>query len=111
PGSPYPQAPNVLQHVRDIGITTFRGILAGGISDYFNWTTFDINGPEEATTTFATTALTDYAINFIHEHEAERPDEPWFIYQSYNAPHAVIGGGSPFQVPPRELHSVEIPGD
>jgi len=111
PGAAYPQAPGVLQHVRDLGITTFRGILAGGINDYFNWTTWDINAPEATTTTFATTALTDYAIDFIHEHEEEKPDEPWFVYQSYNAPHAIIGGGAPFQVPPSELHSVDIPGN
>jgi len=111
PGGAYPQAPGILQHVRDLGITTFRGILAGGINDYFNWTTWDINAPEATTTTFATTALTDYAIDFIHEHEEEKPDEPWFVYQSYNAPHAIIGGGAPFQVPPSELHSVDIPGN
>jgi arylsulfatase A-like enzyme len=111
PGGAYPQAPGILQHVRDLGITTFRGILAGGINDYFNWTTWDINAPEATTTTFATTALTDYAIDFIHEHEEGKPDEPWFVYQSYNAPHAIIGGGAPFQVPPSELHSVEIPGN
>jgi len=111
PGAAYPQAPGVLQHVRDLGITTFRGILAGGINDYFNWTTWDINAPATTTTTFATTALTDYAIDYIHEHEAEKPDEPWFVYQSYNAPHAIIGGGAPFQVPPSELHSVSIPGN
>jgi len=111
PGTAYAPAAGILQHARDIGLTTFRGIFGGGITDYFNWTTWDINGPEVATTTFATTALTDYAIDFVHQHEAEKPDEPWFVYQSYNAPHSIIGGGSPFQVPPRELHSVEIPGD
>jgi arylsulfatase B len=108
PTSPYPEAPGVLQHVRDLGIPIFRGILAGGISDYFNWTTYDINGPNVVTTTFATTALTDYAIDYIHQHEETRPDEPWIVYQSYNAPHAVIGGNSPFQVPPAELHSVDL---
>lgn len=108
PGSTYPQASGVLQHVRDLGITTFRGILAGGISDYYNWTTFDINGPAVATTTYATTALTDYAIDYIRDREAKRPDEPWFVYQAYNAPHAIVGGNSPFQVPPAELHSVDL---
>lgn len=111
PGASYPQAPGILQHVRDLGIVNFRGILAGGINDYFNWTTYDTNRPAETTTKFATSALTDYAIDFIHQHEAQKPGEPWFVYQSYNAPHSVVGGGSPFQVPPRELHSVDIPGD
>jgi arylsulfatase A-like enzyme len=108
PGSPYPEAAGVLQHVRDLGIPTFRGILAGGISDYFNFTTYDISGPDEVTTKFATSALTDYAIDYIHGHEEAHPDEPWFVYQAYNAPHAVVGGNSPFQVPPAELHSVDL---
>ena len=108
PSAAFPAAPGILQHVRDIGIETFRGILGGGVADYFNWTTFDINGPAVATTTYATTALTDYAIDYIHEHEAEKPGEPWFVYQAYNAPHAANGGNSPYQVPPRELHSVDL---
>ncbi len=94
--------------MRDLGITTFRGILGGGVVDYFNWTTYDINGPAVANTTYATTALTDYAIDYIHQHEATKPDEPWFVYQAYNAPHAANGGNSPYQVPPPELHSVDL---
>jgi arylsulfatase B len=108
PGTAYPAAPGVLQHARDLGIPTFRGLLGGGVADYFNWTTYDINGPEVANTTYATTALTDFAIDYIQKHEAEKPDEPWFIYQAYNAPHAANGGNSPYQVPPAELHSVDL---
>lgn len=108
PGGAFPAAAAILQHVRDLGIPTYRGILGGGLTDYFDWTSYDIDGPAEATTTFATTALTDYAIDYIHEHEATRPDEPWFVYQSYNAPHAAAGGNSPYQVPPAELHSVDL---
>jgi arylsulfatase A-like enzyme len=117
-GSIDPQPPSlvsgsstILQHVRDLGITTFRGILGGGVASYFNWTTYDINGPNVATTTYSTTALTNYAIDFIHQHETAKPDDPWFIYQAYNAPHAANGADSPFQVPPRELHSVNIPNN
>lgn len=108
PGGSFPAAPGILQHARDLGITTFRGILGGGLTDYFNWTAYDINGPAVPTTTYATTALTDFAIDYIRQHEAARPDEPWFIYQAYNAPHAAGGGNSPYQVPPAELHSVDL---
>jgi arylsulfatase B len=108
PTAAFPAAPGILQHIRDIGITSFRGILGGGVADYFNWTTFDINGPAVANTTYATTALTDYAIDYIHEHEETKPDEPWFLYQAYNAPHAANGGNSPYQVPPANLHSVDL---
>jgi arylsulfatase A-like enzyme len=85
--------------------------LGGGVASYFNWTTYDINAANVATTTYSTTALTNYAIDFIHRHETNKPDEPWFIYQAYNAPHAASGADSPFQVPPRELHSVNIPNN
>lgn len=108
PGGSFPGVDGILQHARDIGIKRFRGILGGGLTDYFNWTTFDINGPSLPNTTYATTALTDYAIEFIREHEATKPNEPWFIYQAYNAPHAAGGGNNPYQVPPRELHSVDL---
>jgi arylsulfatase A-like enzyme len=108
PGGAYPVASDILQHVRDLGITTFRGILGGGLADYFNWTAYDINGPSLAKTEFATSVLTDYAIDYIHEHEANSPDKPWFIYQAYNQPHAANGGSSPYQVPPAELHRVDL---
>ena len=94
--------------MRDLGITSYRGILGGGLTDYFNWTAYDINGPAVATTTYATTALTDYAIDFIHQQEATRPGQPWFLYQAYNAPHAANGGNNPFQVPPADLHHVDL---
>jgi arylsulfatase A-like enzyme len=108
PGGSFPQVPTILQHIRDLGITTYRGILGGGVADYFNWTTYDINGPNLANTTYATTALTDYAIDFIHQHETTKPDEPWFLYQAYNGPHAANGGNSPYQVPPPELHQTDL---
>ena len=108
PGTAFPGVAQILQHARDLGITTFRGILGGGVVDYFNWTTYDINGPEVANTTYATTVLTDYAIDFIHQQQATRPDQPWFLYQAYNAPHAANGGNNPYQVPPPELHHVDL---
>ncbi|HVT06514.1 MAG TPA: sulfatase-like hydrolase/transferase [Polyangia bacterium] len=97
----------ILQHVRDLGIKTYRGILGGALSDYFSWWTFDINGPQLANTTYSTTALTDYAIDFIHQ-QAANPSQPWFVYQAFNAPHAANGGNNPFQVPPPELHHVDL---
>jgi len=107
PTTPFPDSARVLQHVRDLGITTYRGILGGALTDYFNWTSFDINGPAVASTTYTTTALTDYAIDFIHQ-QATNPTQPWFLYQAFNAPHAANGGNNPFQVPPPELHHVDL---
>jgi arylsulfatase B len=108
PDTPFPGAAQILQHVRDLGITTYRGILGGGLTDYFNWTAYDINGPEVANTTYTTTVLTDYAIDFIHQQQRTRPEQPWFVYQSYNAPHAANGGNNPYQVPPTALHHVDL---
>jgi len=101
-------AATILQHVRDIGITNYRGILGGGLTDYFNWWTFDENGPAVVNTTYSTTALTNYAIDFIHQQKATNPGKPWFLYQSFNAPHAANGGNNPFQVPPPQLHHVDL---
>lgn len=107
PTTPFPDSARVLQHVRDLGIRTYRGILGGALTDYFNWTSFDINGPAVASTTYTTTVLTDYAIDFIHQ-QATNPAQPWFLYQAFNAPHAANGGNNPFQVPPAELHHVDL---
>src|SRR6478752_445974 len=107
-GVAYADAPKILQHVRDLGIPNFHGILGGALTDYFSWNIYDINGPAVPTTTYATTALTDLAIDYIHNQEATQPANPWFVYQAYNAPHAANGANSPYQVPPRELHSVDL---
>jgi len=107
-GVAYADSAKVLQHVRDIGVPDFHGILGGALTDYFSWNIWDSNGPAVPTTTYATTKLTDLAIDYIHKQEQAQPDKPWFVYQSYNAPHAANGGNSPYQVPPRELHSVDL---
>ena len=107
-GVAYADAPKILQHVRDIGVPNFHGILGGALTDYFSWNVYDINGPAVPTTTYSTTALTDFAIDYIHNQQQTRPGKPWFAYQAYNAPHAANGGNSPYQVPPRELHSVDL---
>lgn len=104
----FADAPRILQHVRDLGIPNFQGILGGGLVDYFSWNIYSTNGPALPTTTYATTGLTDLAIDYIHNHQQTRPKDPWFIYQSYNAPHAANGANNPFEVPPPELHHVDL---
>ena len=110
PGTPYTgfDVSQILQHVRDLGITTYRGILGGALTDYFSWTSYDINGPAVPYTTYTTSVLADYAIDFIHQQQATKPDQPWFLYQAFNAPHAANGGNNPYQVPPPELHHVDL---
>jgi arylsulfatase A-like enzyme len=96
------------QHVRDSGVLAFRGIISGGISNYFNWSYTDINGAVTSTTTYSTTALTDFAIDYIRAHR-ESSSDPWFVYLPYNAPHGT-GASTGFQVPPANLHSVDVGG-
>jgi arylsulfatase A-like enzyme len=99
--------PNI-QHVRDTGVPVFRGFVSGGISDYFNWNRTDIDGSVTNVRTYSTTALTDYAIEFIENHRQQSSD-PWFVYLPYNAPHGT-GASTGFQVPPANLHSVNVGG-
>ncbi len=36
---------------------------------------------------YATTAIADYAIDFLKEHEKKHEDKPWFTYLAFTAPH------------------------
>jgi len=93
-----------IQHVRDAGVPKFRGFLGAGLTDYFRWDVMDLDGTTTTSTTYATTAITDYAITFLDDHTRTRPSDPWFLYVAYNAPH------TPNQVPPVALHSVNVGG-
>lgn len=108
-GVAYPVANSILQHIRDVGIKTFKGVLGGAVVDLFDWTPYDIDvATQQPTTTYGTTELTNIAIDYIHQQESSSPDKPWFIYQSYNAPHASNGPSSPYQVPPANLHNIDL---
>jgi arylsulfatase B len=93
-----------IQHVRDAGVPKFRGFLGAGLTDYFRWDAVDLDGTTTTTTTYATSAITDYAVTFLDDHARTRPSDPWLMYVAYNAPH------SPNQVPPVNLHSVNVGG-
>lgn len=94
-----------IKHVQDMRVPNFRGFLGAQIGDYYNWTAWDGNtGTAAPMNTYSTTALTNWAIDFIRWHEAERPQDPWFMYVPYNAVHA------PFQVPPAGMFSVDVGG-
>lgn len=93
----------VMAHVVALGVPTFRGMIKGPES-YFNWILYEPGVPNKTITTYSTTKITDLAIDYITAHEATRPNDPWFVYQAYNAPH------EPHQVPPSALHSVDLGG-
>lgn len=92
-----------------MGIGSFSGFIGGGVDDYFAWPLVSYPGVETAMTGYSTTVITDLALDYIASHDATSAPAPWFVQVAYNAAH------SPFQVPPAELHSVELgallPGD
>jgi arylsulfatase A-like enzyme len=85
-------------------VPNFHGFLGAQVNDYYNWVAYDSTGASSTITTYTTTALTDWAIEFIKKHEATRPQDPWFVYVPYNAAH------TPNQVPPANLHSIDVGG-
>lgn len=94
-----------IQHVQNMRVPNFRGFLGAQISDYYNWTAWDGNtGTAAPMQTYSTTALTNWAIDFMRWHKAERPQDPWFLYLPYNAVHA------PFQVPPAGTFTTDVGG-
>ncbi|QOD61576.1 sulfatase-like hydrolase/transferase [Polaribacter haliotis] len=76
-----------------MGVDYFAGILSGGVKDYYNWDLIE-NGTSSKNTEYATTKLTDLAINWT-----QNQTKPWFLWMSYNAPH------TPFHLAPTNLHS------
>ena len=68
------------------------------LDDYSNWPLV-INGVEQTSTTYHTTAITDMAIDWI-----QQQDDPWFTWIAYVAPH------SPYHLPPAELHNRSLSG-
>ena len=82
----------------DFGIDYFAGILNGSIPDYFNWN-LNINGVSSTETDYATSALTDLAVDWVEDQTT-----PWFLWLSYNAPH------TPYHLPPMTLHDRNLPG-
>jgi len=75
------------------GWTEFRGILGGGVTNYYNWSK-TINGTTtDDITAYTTTDQVDDAVAFI----TAQGSTPWFVWMGFNAPHA------PFHNPPSHL--------
>lgn len=91
---------NNVSHPNDMGINYYAGILDGGVPSYTNWS-LTVNGESSTSTEYATTKLTDLAINWVEEQT-----QPWFLWLAYNAAH------TPFHLPPNDLHSQgNLPSD
>ena len=83
------------------GVSHFAGFLSGALDSYFHWTIVE-DGEPTATDTYATTKLTDEAIDWV----GKQPDDPWFLWLAYNAPHW------PYHLPPADLapHATRLSG-
>jgi len=90
-GNPDPNHPALL------GVDHYSGNL-NNLTDYYNWET-TVNGIEMQTTQYHTSALVDYAIEWIEGQQA-----PWFTWIAFSAPH------SPFHQPPAEYNTRNLSG-
>ncbi|MEM9798409.1 MAG: sulfatase-like hydrolase/transferase [Pseudomonadota bacterium] len=84
-----------LNHPADFGVPYYFGLFSGALQDYENWTAVE-NGREVQVNRYATTEMTDRAIDWI-----AGQDDPWFLWLAYNAPH------DPFHLPPLNLHDFD----
>jgi len=82
-----------LTHPNDTGVSYYAGHLGAEVDDYFQWPLV-INGVEQTSNVYHTTAVTDLAINWI-----DNQSKPWLLWLAFAAPH------SPFHLPPSDLHN------
>ncbi|WDQ16242.1 sulfatase-like hydrolase/transferase [Rhodopirellula sp. P2] len=80
-----------MHHPNRRGFDHFCGMLTGG-HHYFPTTmnhVIERNGQrvEDFSSEYLTDFFTDEGLRFIDQHEAAKPDQPWFVFFSYNAPH------------------------
>ena len=76
------------------GWPEFRGIIGGGVTNYYDWEK-TINGTSTTSTTYTTTDQVNDTVNFINA----QGSNPWFAWVAFNAPH------TPFHNPPSSLQS------
>lgn len=75
------------------GFDRHFGFMGGGTNSFFGDDSYLLDGkpwkiPEKGF--YSTTALTDHAVRFIREEKKAHPQQPFFLYLAYNAPHAPI---------------------
>lgn len=69
------------------GFDQFYGVI-GGVADYFHPNALLGNDPvEHPEGRLLTETISDHAVGFIEAHQQEHPDQPFFLYLSYTAPH------------------------
>ena len=86
---------NNVNHPEQHNVDHFDGFLGAGFDDYYGWDKVT-NGVRSTETQYATSYLTDVAIDWIEEQT-----KPWFLWLAHAAPHA------PIQAPPVGLFTTE----
>ncbi len=82
------------------GFDRHFGFMGGGTDFLLGDKSFTLDGktwPVPQENFYVTTALTDYAVKFMREEKQAHPEQPFFMYLAYNAPHA------PIQAPAEEV--------
>ncbi|MEM9835710.1 MAG: sulfatase-like hydrolase/transferase [Bacteroidota bacterium] len=87
---------NNLNHPAEHGVDHYEGVFNAMVDDYYDWTKV-INGTTEQVEEYATTHLTNAAIDWVGQQ-----DKPWLLWLAHVAPHA------PFHSPPADLHVTPI---
>ncbi len=75
------------------GFDRHFGFMGGGTNFFLGDDSFTLDGkpwPVPKDDFYVTTALSDYAETFIREEHTAHPDQPFFMYLAYNAPHSPI---------------------
>lgn len=81
-------------HPRNRGFQEFTGFCNGGM-DYWKWQVEQGENILQADGRYLTDVFTRAAVDFVHNHK----EEPFFLFLTYNAPHA------PFQAPEERFAS------
>ncbi len=81
-------------HPSELDIDYYAGSFSSQVADYYNWEKVHNDGSTSMETTYATTDITDEAINWVNAQ-----NQSWFLWLAHMAPHA------PFHVPPAELYT------
>ena len=79
----------------DRGFDLFHGFLGDMMDDYYHHRRHDINYMRRNDEVLepeghATDLFSDWAIDYLNERTGTAPDQPFFLYLAYNAPHTPI---------------------
>ena len=83
-----------VNHPSELGIDYYAGSFGAMVDNYYNWEKVNDDGSISMETEYATTNLTNEAINWINNQ-----NQPWFLWLAHVAPH------TPFHIPPDSMYT------